>query len=276
MAKHNKKRNVGLLHEQLIRFASQNLVEGNKGKANLAIDILNNTFKEGTELYKEFRLFNALVHTSVPTKELAQQIISESRLACINHCPHTLRSEKSNLIKEINHSLDSSNFYGRKISQYKVFATVQALLNEWRGAQKLGPEEIVKYENLLESWLVREVDTSGLDKNPDANPLTLKIMIEKFNKKYKTLLNDEQRALLESCLEGDDKMVEVHVENIKRRAKDSLQAFYLTCDNAVLIEKRKLVEKRIMSLTHNTTDETIAKAMMISSLINEMEGSDDV
>jgi len=276
MAKHNKKRNVGLLHEQLIRFASQNLVEGNKQRANLAIDILNNNFKEGTELYKEFRLFNALVHTSVPTKELAQQIVSESRLACINHCSKTLRSEKSNLIKEVNHSLDVDNFYGRKISQYKVFATVQALLNEWRGAQKLGPEEIVRYEQLLESWLVRDVDNATLDKNPDANPLTLKIMIEKFNSKYKTLLNDEQRAILECCLEGDHKTIELHVESIKQRAKDSLESFYLTCDNTVLIEKRKLVEKRIMSLEHNTTDETIAKAMMISSLIKEMEGSDDV
>ena len=28
MAKHNKKRNVGLMHEQLIRYASEKIVEG--------------------------------------------------------------------------------------------------------------------------------------------------------------------------------------------------------------------------------------------------------
>ena len=77
--KHNKKRNVGLIHEQLIRFASQNLVQGDKSKANLAINILENNFVEGSELHREFRLFNALVHTHVPTADLAKQIISYLR-----------------------------------------------------------------------------------------------------------------------------------------------------------------------------------------------------
>ena len=30
MAKHNKKRNVGLIHEQLVRYASEKIVEGKK------------------------------------------------------------------------------------------------------------------------------------------------------------------------------------------------------------------------------------------------------
>ena len=38
MAKHNKKRNVGLLHEQLIRHASRMTVEGNVEKARSAVD----------------------------------------------------------------------------------------------------------------------------------------------------------------------------------------------------------------------------------------------
>ena len=275
MAKHNKKRNVGLLHEQLIRYTSQNLVSGNKSRANLAIKILDTNFKQGSELYKEFRLFNALVHTSVPTKDLARQIIDESRIACINHDANKLRSEKSNLIKEINHSINSTNFYGRKINQYRIFATVQALLNEWRGAQRLGPDEIVKYESLLEVWLNREAPDKSLEKNPDANPLTLQIMIEKFNKKYKSVLNQEQIGLIEACLDGDQVLIEKHVINIKRSAKKSIDKFYQTCSNEILKKKRSLVEQKIESLDHNTADETITKAMMISSLIKEMEEKDE-
>ena len=275
MAKHNKKRNVGLIHEQLIRFASQNLVQGNKTTANLAIKILDNNFKKGTELYREFRLFNALVHTSVPDIDLAKQIIVESRIACVHHDSKKLRTEKSHLIREVNHTLDIDNFYGRKIGHYKIFATVQALLNEWRGAQKLGPDEIVKYENLLEAWLTRDTSVETTDKNLEANPLTLQIMIEKFNKKYSSLLNEEQKSLIEKCLSGDSEGVQAHVVRIKERAKIALDKFYQTCNNQILEGKRDLVENKIMSLAHNTTDETITKALTISALINEMEDENE-
>ncbi len=92
MAKHNKKRNVGLLHEKLVRRASEHLVEGDKKRADLNIGILEHCFRENTELHKEFRLFNALVHTKVPNRDLARQIISESRSACLNHDARKLRT----------------------------------------------------------------------------------------------------------------------------------------------------------------------------------------
>ena len=85
MAKHNKKRNVGLLHEQLVRYASENLVTGNKENAELAVELLKTHFRDDSALQKEFKLFNALIHTKVPTREIAQQIITESRIACQNH-----------------------------------------------------------------------------------------------------------------------------------------------------------------------------------------------
>ena len=191
MAKHNKKRNVGLMHEQLIRYASEKIVEGLDIRAEDALRILNKNFHKQSELFREFRLFNSLVHTRVPTKEVARKIINESRLACKNHDNTKLRTEKSSLIKDINHQLNTQDFYDKKIKEYRVFATVQALLNEWRGAQKLSPAEIVAYESGLENWLIREASPNSLSKTAHANPLSLQIMIEKFNKKYKNSLRQE-------------------------------------------------------------------------------------
>ena len=203
MAKHNKKRNVGLIHEQLVRHASEKIVDGYKKQAKTAVKILNKHFGGQSALQKEFRLFNALVHTRVPTRDLARQIICESKHACRDHDSTKLRREKSLLIRDINHQVDESDFYKRKVSEYKIFATVQALLNEWRGADRLGPDEIVKYEKVLENWLVRDVVPEQLNKIEIANPLALKIMLEKFNKKYLSSLNDQQARLLESRLAGD-------------------------------------------------------------------------
>jgi len=275
MAKHNKKRNVGLLHEQLVRHASENLVDGEKEKAELAINILQHRFRDHTELQREFRLFNALIHTNVPNRDIAKQIITESRIACRNHDAIRLRTEKSHLIKEINHKLDQEDFYKRKIEKYRLFATVQALLNEWRGAQKLGPDEIVKYENVLEEWLIRGDSAAELEKTAHADPLTLKIMTEKFNKKYDLLLNGEQKEMMENCLIGDQKELTRQVGLIKERALTALERFYHHCDNKILLEKREQVEEKILALDPNSTDESISRALVVSALIRELEGDDE-
>ena len=95
MAKHNKKRNVGLLHEQLIRHASRMTVEGNVEKAQEAIKIVSDHFKQEAQLTKEFKLFSSLVHTRVDSKDLAFRIVEESRRACIDHDFEDLEQIKS-------------------------------------------------------------------------------------------------------------------------------------------------------------------------------------
>ena len=77
MAKHNKKRNVGPLHEQLIRHASRMTVEGNIEKAQSAVDIVTNHFKKESEMLREFRLFSSLIHTRVDSKDLARRIVED-------------------------------------------------------------------------------------------------------------------------------------------------------------------------------------------------------
>jgi len=268
MAKHNKKRNVGLIHEQLVRFASEKIVEKKNDKAVVAISILDKHFNEGSELYREFRLFNALVHTKVNDRGVAKRIIQESKAACKNYDANKLRSEKSLLIKVINYDLDDKNFFNKKLPEYKVFATVQALLNEWRGADKLAPNEIIKYETVLEEWLVRSgVDNNKLQKNNVADPLALKIMIEKFNLKYSSKLNSNQSKLLEYKLMNDNENALKQVAKIKRQANVMLCDFYKICDNKVLNEKKILIENKINALEPNIDDETIAKALMLAKLI---------
>ena len=120
MAKHNKKRNVGLLHEQIVRHASEMTVLKNREASNLAIDILVNNFSKDSALLREFRLFSSLVHTKVKTKELARRIIQESRRACAERDHTKLDTEKSILIKEINHKINRADFYHQPISQYRI------------------------------------------------------------------------------------------------------------------------------------------------------------
>lgn len=273
MAKHNKKRNVGLLYEQLMRFASNCIIESDQPRARKAVDVLCRHFKPGTSLYKEFRLFNALVDSRVSNKEVARRIIEESKKACLEHDTNQLRKEKSLLIKEINHVLDYNEFYHQKSDKYRTFATVQALLNEWRGASLLGPAEIVKYEIVLEEWLTRSDPEPVGIKKEHANPLTLNIMVDKFKEKYDGKMNSEQQSLFESYLLSKNDVSE-KVLKIKERSKKIVERYFLECDNEVLKDKRVLVEKKIKNLESGDDIDTVSKALVLSSLICEMENND--
>ena len=271
MAKHNKKRNVGLLHEQLVRHASQMTVEGNRQKADEALSILIEHFAEGTELLKEFRLFSALAHPQVDSSDIARRIVEESRRACSDHDPHKLNKEKSSLIREINHTINRNDFYNQRIDNYKVYSTIQALLNEWRGTGCLSPDERVKYEVVLESHLSRNKKVSPLETKENADPLVYSLMIEKFNKKYDEKLTDQQTRLLQSKLLGNDDEVINKSRLIKLEAKSAVDSFYKDCDNSVLNEKRDFLLNKINEYDPDTTDESVSKALMLSDLIKELE-----
>ncbi len=271
MAKHNKKRNVGLLHEQLVRHASEMVVEGCSDKADQAVQILLEHFNRDSELLKEFKLFSALLHTRVEKKELARRIIEESRRACEKHDPTALSKEKSLLIRDINHKIVRKDFYSQHIDEYKLFATVQALLNEWRGNSRLSPDEIVKYEFSLEEHLHRSEPTNDLEKTENADPLVLNIMIEKFNKKYSSPFSDDQKSLLKAQFTGDEKKILEQSNDLKDRTTKNLRAFYDKCDNAVLCSKRKLLEEKIDSFTPDSSDMSISRTLMLANLLKEIE-----
>ena len=126
---HNKKRNTALLYEFLVRTIASALVEGDKKTSSTALKILRRYFKPGTQLYKEFRLFNALVKTTVSSSAVTSSIIAEAKAAAQTADIVALDREKSLLIRSINHALNIDNFYDHPVSEYRTYATIQTLLN---------------------------------------------------------------------------------------------------------------------------------------------------
>lgn len=271
MAKHNKKRNVGLLHEQLIRHASRMTVEGNTVDAQKAVGIVTEHFTKDTELLKEFRLFSSLIHTCVSSESLARRIIDESKRASGNHSAPKLQKEKSLLIRDINHILNEDSFYDQKIEKYKIFATVQALLNEWRGASKLAPTEVVKYEDTLVNHLNRSSTNNILEEKKDADPLILNIMLEKFNKKYAKTMSAHQRKLLEYKLMNQAEEAAVLMSEIKAKTLDAIEVFYQAEKNDHLMEKKSSLVAKIKLFEPKDTDEAVSRALSMANLLIELE-----
>ena len=281
---HNKKRNVGIIYEQLINYTSQALVEGRKKDADDSLALIRRHFKKGTELYKEFRLFNALVKTSVPSSALAARILSEAKKAAQDHDAKKLRSEKSNLIREINHNLlEGPSLYSRKIKDYRTYATIQTLLNDWRASEVSDFTRTSLYETKIHDWLLLEKREDVLEeqKTEDINKLTVKIMTEKFNNRYGSSLNDVQKQILSeyafsSSTNNFDGLVR-KLNEIKKDTNKNIRTFSKGCTNKTLNEKIINVKNIVESLDcQNINDDSVSKFLLLSRLNDEIGEKENV
>jgi len=277
---HNKKRNVGIVYELLLRAVSSYLVEGQKEKAQTALDIISSRFSKDTELFKEFRLFNALAKTKVSNSSISAVILTESKSAArrIDHA--RLDREKSLLIRDINHRLNDQNFYHRRIANYRDLATIQIALNEWSQGDRSDLSRMITVETKIAEMLISENrDPESaiplISEDTKVDSLIVKLLEEKFNKKYAGALTENQRALISdyvimSSSDGPSERMVERAQKIKSDAIKTLEQIEKTELNQIIQENLKEVKSRISALDLATLDDDkLGKIMTLAQLIEE-------
>ena len=129
---HNKRRNAGLLWEFIVRRMSSALVEGDKAAQAVAMKMLKRHFVQGSELCRELRLVRSLVATTVSSDAVAASILGEARAAARRLDHAKLDQEKTALLRDIMRTFRDDSFFEQHIEDYRQYATVQTLVNEWR------------------------------------------------------------------------------------------------------------------------------------------------
>lgn len=278
---HNKKRNVGIIYEQLLRTLATSLVTDETQKYKDTLGIIRKHFVPGSQLYREFRLFNAMVKTSVDKESLATRILREAKDAALDFDSTKLRKEKAALIKEINYTLSDPTFYNQRIDEYRKYATIQTLLNDWRSSGKAPLSRVADYENKVCNFLLTEKvdDSLTIHKDEDVSSLTVRIMTEKFNNKYGRQLNDEQQSLIKeyvfSTESGKVNEFSAYLSELKSSLVTELDIYSGTCDNQILNEKMNKVSSGVKSLDPSKVDdETISRFLLISQLKEEIMEAD--
>ena len=272
--KHNKNRNVGLVFAQLSEYVSSALVEGKNEKATSALEIMNRHYSKDTEIYKEFRLFRALMVTEVPSSALAASIMSEAKDASRKLDSKRLTQEKSALIKSINYTL-KEDFYSRRVPDYKMYATVQSLLDTWRSDDR-DPALVIKFEKKLHEHLMLEKHAPQIESfhTPDVDRLVLKIMKEKVQEKYGGVLTTEQSDLLRDYVLFADKSPErlsTKLESIKESTRKALAVYADDCDSSLVSKNIQEVATKVDSLrTSSPDDPLISQYLTVMKLTNEI------
>jgi hypothetical protein len=283
---HNKKRNTALLYEFLVRTISSALVEGDKKKSSTALRILRRYFKPGTQLYKEFRLFNSLVKTTVSSDSVVSSILTEARAAAQVADVTTLDHEKSLLIRSINHLINDENFYDQPVAEYRLYATIQTLLNEWRKPSGTADiASIANYEGQLREWLLTEKKKENhtlIDETPGTTRLLMKVMMKKLNEKYSSALNDDQREIIKayafSNAHDDQLTIKKKLESIKSGLLEEIDRYVNQHhENEFLVSKMQNAKLNIISESLDKIDDSVvSKFMLYSTLrqeLNESEGN---
>tara|TARA_A100001011_G_scaffold394313_1_gene486396 strand:+ start:2004 stop:2846 length:843 start_codon:yes stop_codon:yes gene_type:complete len=274
MTKHNKKRNVGLVYEQLLRYISENIINDNLANSKKAVKILERRFRKDTELYKEFRLFNALAKSTVSGTHVAAGILAEAKNAIKRINSKQLQKEKSLLIKDINYELNESSFYHRKIEDYKTYATIQTLFNEWRKGDFSNLKKVVEFERAVVDHLIEnKIGNNDIVLDERSDHLVFKVLSEKINKKYNSSLSPEQKDIIRNyaIYNNDPQALGVFLENLKVKSIGILENFRKDSDNQVLLSKIDMVYENVNTLpTQSIDDEIIKKFLVISNLKDQL------
>jgi hypothetical protein len=274
---HNKKRNVGIIYEQLLTKASAALVDNDFQTAQECSRIIKTYYKPGTEVFKEHRLFQALLNTTVKSENVGLRIMQEAKRGSNMFSTRQLEIEKSQLIKEINKSIDDRNFFNQHVKNYRLYATVQTLMNDWRKEDEGSLGRVIQYEQKLLEWLESdktEAPVLSELKNEKVTPLAVKIMNEKFEKKWAGKLTELQHQLIRDYVHG--KVDISMLESIKARTSRGLRRLKESTDSQVLLEKIDYVFKIVEGADVTKLDDAgIVKFMQLTQLQQELEAKDE-
>jgi len=286
MSIHNKKRNTGLLYEFLVHTISKSLVDNDKKKSSKALKIIKAHFKPGTELYKEFRLINSIIKTTVSSEAVAASILGEAKSAARTHNIQELDREKSLLIRSINHQLNDEDFYDQHVSEYRTFATLQNLLNDWR-LKSPDLSRLAGYEDQIVRWLTMPKDVESNEQLvseslPGSGRLLMKIMMKKLGEKYDDSLTLEQKSLIKayafSAANEDNKTVLLKLREIRENLLSSIDSYVSSNLNQekYLTNKLNEVKSQIISEVSTVNDDVVAEYMLYIKLIDELSGGENV
>ncbi len=203
MIKHNKLRNSGILFELLVRAITSDTLNG---KDSNAIHILNKYFSK-TELGKEYKLYETLIKKKNVKPQEAEMVLSTLLEVYKKLDQEKIKKEKYNLVKEIKQNYNLDDFFKTKLPNYKTYAAFYTLLEISQDKEKMNLDQLISNKSTLLEYLIESPKIDPAQKenifeefskyDRDIRILSYKILLEKFNEKYKDLSSEQKQFLRE-------------------------------------------------------------------------------
>jgi len=281
--KHSKYKNTGLIFELLVKqIASDTL---NK-KDSKAVEILKRFFTGKSALVREFKLYEFVLKNKSVNQSKAESIVSTIIEVSRNIDKVDLKKQKYSLIREIKNSYDLKEFFSINVKDYKSLAALYCLMEAHKVTDVIDPNFLVDNKTTILEHLTKErqnkskvrdsliEEYSKYDK--DLKLLTFKILLEKFNSKYGTLLPEQKNILKEfiTSVDSSARLRNIVNEELKK-LKTIIEKLKDKVDDEIVVIKLQEVAKTIIPVakTKKVTDDHLVNIMQYYELVQELKQS---
>jgi mRNA-degrading endonuclease RelE of RelBE toxin-antitoxin system len=283
--KHSKFKNTGILFELLVRQVTADILENTQdSKAN---KILQRFFNEETELGKELKLYQLLVHEKAKDSIGADRIVEMICKSRRKISSKKLNEQKYNLIKTIKEHYPLDSFLRGKISNYKLFASVYKLFEDASSTDtNYDPSDVLSSRNFITEGLLGNVTSNKTDadkdkllefykkQEEDLRLLSYKILVDNFNKKY-SKLDDRQKTLLKEYINNvsNTNSLKHYIETEVPAVKSELKLFEeKIADKVVKIKISEVCNQLDKAVKGKTVKDSQVTSLLLSyELIKELK-----
>lgn len=203
--KHSKYRNTGLLFELLIKQISKEVLNNLSPKG---ISIVKKHFVEGSNLLEELKLYNIILNSKNLSDNDSNLLLNTLRESLSNIDKSKLDHERYLLVKSIKNKYNIEELLKLPIDKYKQVASIFKFF-EYKIEDN--PLEYLDNKRFICENLKSERDENSpleflrkLKKEDDqVKVLTVKLIADKFNKKYSNKLDENQKELIRKFVYED-------------------------------------------------------------------------
>lgn len=278
--KHNKLRNTGLIFELLVKQIAADTLSRQESPA---VSILKKYFTGTSALAKEFKLYEFISKNRNVSQTKAETILSTITEVSRKLNQAHLKEAKYNLVAEIKKSYDINEFFGIQVRDYKALAALYCLLEAQNNSDLIDPQSLVDNKTTILEHLTsnpqneQDVKDTLIEEyskyDKDLRLLTFKILLEKFNSKYKELLPEQKNILREFITSVDSTSRLRNIVNAELvKIQEEVSSLALKVKDEVVKIKLDEIAKTIKPLSNKEriTDTHLVNLMQYYDLVNEL------
>ena len=273
--KHSKYKNTGILFELLTRQLTSDTISNSTPKA---LSIIKKYFSGNYTLLQEYKIYHTFINKKFKKESNATLLINTLIEAHNKLNKSQLKKEKYNLIKEIKDTYDINNFFKAKISNYKIMASIFNLLeNKDSSPLSMVNSKVTLLEYITETKPKQKTNTVLENYNKqdkDTRLLAYKVLLEKFNNKYKGL-GDNQKTLLKEYVNSvtNSPVLKVYINEEIKNVKKQLLSYSKKVEDKAVSVKLNETKNMIKTLDKKSSvnDDNVINLLNYYELVNELK-----
>ena len=273
--KHSKYKNTGILFELLTRQLTSDTISNSTPKA---LSIIKKYFSGNSTLLQEYKIYHTFINKKFKKESNATLLINTLIEAHNKLNKSQLKKEKYNLIKEIKDTYDINNFFKAKISNYKIMASIFNLLeNKDSSPLSMVNSKVTLLEYITETKPKPKTNTVLENYNKqdkDTRLLAYKVLLEKFNNKYKGL-GDNQKTLLKEYVNSvtNSPALKTYINEEIKKVKKTLTNYSKKVEDKAVAIKLNETKNMIKTLCKKSSvnDNNVINLLNYYELVNELK-----